>query len=159
MTTIQKKIIELLIQNLPENLERKIKYKKSDELLALLKKGNYIGNNDADINTVCNAVLFTMENPDTGKLNEYFSNILDKEKDHFFRSIRTVTENILHEEIINFITSHSLISINGLESQIEAPKGTIALAISKLERKIPAKYFSSLIVVLNKYGFKSEVYN
>lgn len=56
-------------------------------------------------------------------------------------------------KIVEFLRSHPLISIYGLEKQIKISEGTIAKAV-KGDRSLPDKYNELIEPVLKEYGYK-----
>lgn len=61
---------------------------------------------------------------------------------------------LLSNHFLNFLESHPLISIRGLEKAANMPNDTIRKAKeSKGKRGIPEKYFYDLGLILRNYGF------
>lgn len=59
---------------------------------------------------------------------------------------------IIMQEIIIFLKSHPLISVNRLESRLNIPQRSIAQAMAGL-RSIPKKHISAIEKELSHYGF------
>lgn len=59
------------------------------------------------------------------------------------------------QKIIEFLKSHPLIKVRGLEVEAEIPNDTIRNAMEgKDGREIPEKHVPKIVGVLKKYGFK-----
>lgn len=56
--------------------------------------------------------------------------------------------------IVEWLNSHKLISVNGLEKELGLPRGAIALA--KGSRNIPTEYIFPVMHYLSDYGLKIE---
>lgn len=57
------------------------------------------------------------------------------------------------QEIVSFLQSHPLISINALEKMCNIPQSTIGKALSGA-REIPLIHIENLENILKPYGFK-----